>query len=1226
MWGPTGPDGTLGTTGQTGTTGYRGPTGPLGSTGRLGYIIMSAVPPKQYVFQDTMKHSRQLYSKAITLNSYSVPDTAIRASIQSDGLRLNTDLVYTFGKNRQPVYLALVGNTTTYGKVVSRNLSTWSPMIDASSTALSRVVWDGIKWIITSTATHSISTTYDQVTYRRYTVPNEYASIGFNPRTNQYVAIGNSGLYTSFDSLNWTSNPSGTALINNASNYHNGKVVWNGAIWVAAGNGGVNSLLYSEDGVNWYSGGSGIFDAAYGSFDVAWSGSVWVAVGAPAGNREAIAWSTDGRSWTTVALDSTILKSKNNAVYGSNKPVSIEWDGVVFVVTLDYRVSAGNHNYIISYDGITWSHTQGTIIYSANIAKWTGSNFVIAGEDPVNSILIKQNGGYADWHTSHAPYNSTVYDIEANTEFQNIIVFPRTLIIAGKNHSHDGMTWTDNSMNLGSILSTTVNSAATNGRRWVAGGLGSQNTLAYSRDGHTWFGGGADIFTTSCARIVAGSYGKTAPFKPILQFRPPTQERPEAPLWVAVGSGLNSLAYSYDGIYWIGLGTPFFAQGTALAYNGYKWLAGGSTGSAYSDDGFNWTATTLSSVVDILWTGSFWLAACSTGLYTSGDGKAWAVNTALAGYTITGLASHNNEIFALSTGTIYISKQDLGNWTTHSFGGSTPVTGFAHTGTEYLFSSGTSIYRSGDLTTWTTTTLTSAAPAISINNSSSGTAIAKPMIVACSDSTYNTLGYSYDGVQWYGCGSSVLQTRANHAAWNGSIWVAVGLSASTWFAISRDGIHWQQQTDSTFVEGYQVAWNGTLWVAVGEGAAHSIATSPDGILWTGVAGSKTLFSNRGTSIAWTGAQWVAYGSPAATATSVDGLIWTSSPYIVGDLSSVLIAGSSAASTGTAANAFDKSAATTWTSEAGLYNGGGAYTGSATLGSIAGEWLQYTLGSAVVAQHYSVCGPANNQFPKAWTVLGSNDGSSWTTIDVQDLSMATPTLATSLLFSTTNTTAYSNYAVVFQKTTGGSSVSVTIHDWFSPSTAALSNYHRVINTKKYVASTVSTGYSTLMYYRGITTSQLNGETQSTGFADPGVQLSSYSYNGQYSLITDFSNSAVYYNTDFSQNQLSTTTLPTTIGNKHTSCYNGAFFFVGGSGTTRILYAHESDLTAWYSTANADTVFGGGAILSLVSNPQIGFVVSPNTVFVTPGDKLSISAPRFYDENVEKRGATFTVSLI
>jgi hypothetical protein len=269
----------------------------------------------------------------------------------------------------------------------------------------------------------------------------------------------------------------------------------------------------------------------------------------------------------------------------------------------------------------------------------------------------------------------------------------------------------------------------------------------------------------------------------------------------------------------------------------------------------------------------------------------------------------------------------------------------------------------------------------------------------------------------------------------------------------------------------------------------------------------------------------------------------------------------------------------------------------------------------------VCGPASNQFPKAWTLLGSNDGTSWTTLDVQDLSMSVPVLPPSLLFSTTNTTAYTNYAIVFQKTNGGSAVSVVTHDLFAPSTAELSKYHRVISTKKYVASTVSTGYSTLMYYRGT-----NSSDKLSTIADPNLTMSSYTYNGQYSLITDFSNSAVYYNTDFSQNQLTSIGLSTAMDKKHTSCYNGAFFFVGGSGTTRILYAHESDLTAWYSTANADTVFGGGAILSLVSNPGLGFVVSPNTVFLTPGDKLSISAPRFYDENIERRGATFTVSLI
>jgi hypothetical protein len=1175
---------------------------------------MSPVPPKQYVFQDTMGHSRRLYSKAVTLNSYSIPDTAITASIQAEGLRLNTDLIYTFGKNKQPVYIALVGNTTTYGKAVSRNLSTWSPMIDASSASLSRVVWDGIKWIITYTFSHSISTTYDQVTYRRYTVPNEYASIGFNPRTNQYVAVGNSELYTSFDSLNWTSNPSGTALINNTTNYHNGKVVWNGAIWVVAGNGGVNSLLYSEDGVNWYSGGSGIFDVDYGSFDVAWSGSIWVAVGVPAGNREAIAWSVNGRSWTTVALSNEIIKSKNDAVYNSNKPVSIEWDGVAFVVTLDYRVSAGNHNYIVSYDGINWSHIQGNIIYSANVAKWTGSAFVIAGEDPTNSILVKQNGGYADWHLSHSAYNSTIYDLEVNAEFQHIIVFPRTHIIAGTNYSRDGHTWTDTSANIGSILTTSVLTTTTNGLRWLAGGVSTQNTMAYSRDGLTWYGAGNHIFTQSCTKIV---------------FSNPSANLEEAPtgsIWVATGSGLNSLAYSYDGIYWIGLGTNFFASGTALAY-GNRWVTGGSTGSAYSDDGVHWTPTTLTGVIDICWTGAFWLASCSeTGIYTSCDGKIWS-NTGIP-YTATGLAAYNGRIFILAAGAIYIGTIDLGNWTSHSFGGSTPVTGFAYTGTEYLFSSGTNIYRTSNLVTWTTTAISAPATAISINNSTNGTAIVKPIIIACTDSTYNTLGYSYDGVQWYGCGNSVLQTRANHAAWNGTIWVAVGLSTSTWFAISRDGIHWQQQTDTTFTEGFQVAWNGSLWVAVGEGAQYSIATSNDGILWSGVPESKSLFTVRGISIAWTGSQWVAYGSPAITASSVDGLTWTATSYIVGDVSSGIISGTASASTGAnAANAYDKSAATTWSSSAGLYNGGGTYTGSATLGSVAGEWLQISLGAPIIAKHYSVCGPANNQFPRAWTLLGSNDASSWTIIDVQDISMSTPTLATSLIFSTTNTTAYSYYGIVFRATTGGSAVSITTHDLFLNNQAQeLSKYHRIINTKKYIVGSVSTGYSTLLYYRGatnMTASQLNGQTQNTDQAI--TALTSYSYNGQYSLFTDLSNASIYYNTDFSQNQMQTSILPATIDKKYSSCYNGAFFFVGGSGTTRILYAHESNPTTWYSTANADTIFSGGSVLSLVSNPGLGFVSPPNTLFFEPGDKLSLCTPKFYDENVERLGATFTMSL-
>jgi len=539
--GPAGPQGRTGQTGitgpagQTGATGFsamQGPTGFRGSLGTVGpmgsTIDLTPIPPKQYAFQDTMKHTRQLYSKSITLNSYTVPDTTIYSSIQGDNVRLNTDIIYTFGKNKLPVYMALTGNSTTYGKSVSRSLSTWSPIVDVSSSQFSRVIWDGVKWIITYLDSHTISHTYDQVSYRHYAVPNEYASIAYNPVTNQYVAIGNSGIYNSRDGVHWLTNLSGTPLINNLTNYHNGKVVWSGALWVVAGNGGANSLLYSEDGDTWYSGGANIFDSAYGSFDVAWNGSIWIAVGAPNTNRRVIAYSYTGKSWTTLELSNAIIKNNGTALYNSNKPFSIEWDGVAFIITLNELVSSGNHNYIVSYDGLVWTHVQGPIIQSANIAKWTGSNFVIAGEDPVNSILVKQNGGYADWHLGHNLYNTTIYDLECNAEYRNTIVFPRSLLLSNKSHSHDGgFTWSDASSNIGTLM-TTVNKAHNNGKLWVAVGQGA-NTIATSPDGMHWIGGGADIFTVAGLDV----YWSNS-------------------LWVIVGEGTNTIAYSNDGIYWKG--------------------------------------------------------------------------------------------------------------------------------------------------------------------------------------------------------------------------------------------------------------------------------------------------------------------------------------------------------------------------------------------------------------------------------------------------------------------------------------------------------------------------------------------------------------------------------------------------------------------------------------------------------------------------------------------------
>jgi hypothetical protein len=124
------------------------------------------------------------------------------------------------------------------------------------------------------------------------------------------------------------------------------------------------------------------------------------------------------------------------------------------------------------------------------------------------------------------------------------------------------------------------------------------------------------------------------------------------------------------------------------------------------------------------------------------------------------------------------------------------------------------------------------------------------------------------------------------------------------------------------------------------------------------------------------------------------------------------------------------------------------------------------------------------------------------------------------------------------------------------------------------------------------------------------------------MTDLSNANVYYS---SENNVLIDVSLSTIAQKYASCFNGTHFFVGGSGAN-IVYAHPSDMTTWYSVSNADTTFTGGSILALVSNPGLGFVCPPNSLYLVPGDKLSVVAPKFYDENMEKRGAVFNFSLI
>lgn len=663
----------------------------------------------------------------------------------------------------------------------------------------------------------------------------------------------------------------------------------------------------------------------------------------------------------------------------------------------------------------------------------------------------------------------------------------------------------------------------------------------------------------------------------------------------------------------------------AVLNNGTIWVAGGSI-IKYSTTGKSWSsATGPTNVNSLAWTGSQWLAGCdgSNNLYTSNNGILWTLNTSLQSYNITKVAYENNVIFALTAGTINFSPDsNLGVWSSHteSVGN---ITGVTYTGTHYIFSSGTTLIKTADLITWSTIVLPSTSTFLTMNNSSQGTANIKPITIACSDSSYNTLGYTYDGIQWYGIGNSVFQTRANHVAWNGSIWIAVGRSATSWYAISRDGINWQQQASSLFDEAYSIAWNGSYWMVAGEGSAYSLASSNDGLSWSGIANSKTIFSVRASDIVWNGVKWTAYGSPTTIATSTNGSTWNIENGVVADLSSVLLSSPTIAVTSSSgANpnyAFDLSASTSWTSSTSLYDSGtGTYTGSDVAG---GEWIRIDLTSSYSVKHYTISSTNATQ----WTFSGSSDGSSWTTLDTRDLSLSSPSLY-NIFLSTANTTSYRYYRFVFQKVVG-SATSVNVQDidfFLNDTNRELSKYYRANNTKKWLSSVVNTGYSSLFQYDGIPSTYYNGRYLNT--ATPISLQTSYSYDGKYNVITDLSNSNIYYATDFSNNLFTSINLPN-IEKKYASCFNGTYFFVGGSGGTNlIMYAHPKNMSLWYSTVNADTIFLGGKIISLVSNSGLGFVAPPNTIYLTPGEKLSITSPKFYDENMEKRGTSFNFTLV
>jgi hypothetical protein len=148
-------------------------------------------------------------------------------------------------------------------------------------------------------------------------------------------------------------------------------------------------------------------------------------------------------------------------------------------------------------------------------------------------------------------------------------------------------------------------------------------------------------------------------------------------------------------------------------------------------------------------------------------------------------------------------------------------------------------------------------------------------------SATNTISWSSDGVTWNGLGTGIFNAQGRGVAWNGSLWVAVGYAGNT-IAYSSTGTSWTGAGLVFSTVGYGIAWNGSTWVAVGQGAA-SIYTSANGFTWTASSNQSTaIFTTSANGGVWNGSIWVVGGTGTNTiATSVDGSIWINRGFVAG---------------------------------------------------------------------------------------------------------------------------------------------------------------------------------------------------------------------------------------------------------------------------------------------------------------------------------------------------------
>lgn len=664
------------------------------------------------------------------------------------------------------------------------------------------------------------------------------------------------------------------------------------------------NISLSTDGITWQDAiiPADLTKVNSQAFAAATNGSKWVVVGY---------WRSSGKSGNSIVYSNNLSPQfysnwqfadevrngyGRNIIFHSSRFIAVgSWsDGCITISTDNGGTSFNPPVFLAGSDGVGYSitptGTAGTYIFAGIFLITDSSTY-----ESLVSININSNSGAVTLNEFTTPegVDPSQPQLASGVAWNGLNGALSAYVAVGKwvitdttyatlCYSNDGLSW-QQPFNPEGITQSSENEAtsvAWNGTQFVALGKWDGLTICTSIDGQSWIvpANPPEALGTTNLATAATWNGST---------------------WIVAGNWFNALGTSVGNVtrftYGINFSKPVHpldaVAGTArtVTWNATtnKWLAG-----AYGDSGGS----------DFIWRDE---DNTNNGNLTSSiDGLNWTTPTNLIGVQyitpFSQIAVINSRIYIL--GKIFYFNQPLLsstngiNWsiqpfTDNKYGYGAGIawngSAWAAVGTFNIKSWGNNIFGSIIISTDGNIWSNPISPVIPIT----------PLIQEILNLPAAKLGLSY---------SSSL----NKVAWNGKMWVAVGLiqmivggtSDPNAYTIGQivtcsdiNNLIWTmtpiralETIDNYNLNIYQtqgrgVAWNGSLWVVVGKFGVITkyITTSTDGINWSDPIGLANVTTGQANAVAWNGLIWIVVGSwqdvegnQYNVIRSTDGITWS----------------------------------------------------------------------------------------------------------------------------------------------------------------------------------------------------------------------------------------------------------------------------------------------------------------------------------------------------------------